>query len=155
MSSSSADPAQTHGSYRQILRSSSIVGGASMVQLGLGLLRMKAAALIVGVTGVGLIGLLNNLVTTAAAIGGLGIASSATRQIAAERSRSGADGEGAARGALASATVILPIVTAALVWLFREPIQRLALGSAVPAAVVGWLGIGAGLTIIAASQTAL
>jgi PST family polysaccharide transporter len=155
MSSRLVDPAQAHGSYRQIIRSSSIVGGASMVQLGLGLLRMKAAALIVGVTGVGLIGLLNNLVTAAAAVGGLGIASSATRQIAAERSRSGEDGESVARRALASATIVLPIVTAALVWLFREPIQRLALGSAVPSAVVGWLGIGAGLTIIAASQTAL
>jgi O-antigen/teichoic acid export membrane protein len=36
------------GSYRQILRSSTIVGGASIIQLGLGVLRMKAAAQVLG-----------------------------------------------------------------------------------------------------------
>ena len=149
-----ADPA-TGGSYRQILRSSSIVGGASVAQVLLGLIRMKAAALIVGVTGVGLIGLFSNLVLTAGTFAGLGVGGAATRQIAAERSRAGEQGEAAVRHALASATLVLAIIGTAIVWLFRSPIARLALGNERFAGPVGWLSIGVGLTVVASSQTSL
>ena len=126
-----------------------------MAQVALGLLRMKAAALLVGLTGVGLIGLFNNLILTGGAIGGLGVASAATREIAAERSRDGEKGEFLARRALVSATLILSIVATALTWLFRRPIAQLALGDPTYAAAVGWLSIAVGLTVIASSQTAL
>ena len=105
-------------------------------------------------TGVGLIGLFNNLILTGGAIGGLGVASAATREIAAERSR-GEKGEFLARRALVSATLILSIVATALTWLFRRPIAQLALGDPTYAAAVGWLSIAVGLTVIASSQTAL
>ena len=148
-------PAAAGGSYRQILRSSSVVGGASVAQVLLGLVRMKAAALIVGVTGVGVIGLFTNLVLTAGTLGGLGIGGAATRQIAAERSRVGEKGESEVRHALASATLFLAVLATILVWLFRTPIARLALGDQRFAGAVGWLSIGVGLTIIASSQTSL
>jgi PST family polysaccharide transporter len=148
-------PAAAGGSYRQILRSSTVVGGASVAQVLLGLIRMKAAALIVGVTGVGLIGLFANLVLTAGTFGGLGIGAAATRQIAADRSRAGEQGEAVVRHALASATLFLAAAATIVVWLLRTPIARLALGDQRFASAVGWLSIGVGLTIVATSQTSL
>ncbi len=141
-------------SYRQILRSSSIVGGSSVVQVLLGLVRMKAAALILGLAGVGLIGLFANFIQTAATVAGLGVASAATREIAAERGRSG-ERETAIREALASATILLGILGSLLVWLFRDPIATQILGQKELGAAVGWLSIGVGLTVVASAQTAL
>ena len=70
-------------SYAQILKASSIMGGAAGINLLLGMLRVKFAAVLIGTTGVGLIssfGALQGLVGTLA---GLGIQSSAVREIAA------------------------------------------------------------------------
>ncbi len=70
-------------SYAQILKASSIMGGAAGINLLLGMLRVKFAAVFIGTTGVGLIssfGALQGLIGTLA---GLGIQSSAVREIAA------------------------------------------------------------------------
>ena len=69
-------------SYAQILKASSIMGGAAGINLLLGMLRVKFAAVFIGTTGVGLIssfGALQGLIGTLA---GLGIQSSAVREIA-------------------------------------------------------------------------
>lgn len=70
-------------SYAQILKASSIMGGAAGVNLLLGMVRVKFAAVLIGATGVGLnasFGALQGLIGT---IAGLGIQSSAVRDIAA------------------------------------------------------------------------
>ncbi|MFY9810957.1 O-antigen translocase [Aquabacterium sp.] len=70
-------------SYGRILKASSIMGGAAGVNLLLGMLRVKFAAMLIGATGVGLnasFGALQGLIGTLA---GLGIQSSAVRDIAA------------------------------------------------------------------------
>ena len=69
-------------SYRQILRSSSIIGGASAINIVIGLVKMKAVALLLGPAGVGLIGLLTNLVGLVSSVAGLGFGNVGTRQIA-------------------------------------------------------------------------
>lgn len=73
----------TERSYAQILKASSIMGGAAGINLLLGMVRVKFAAVLIGTTGVGLIssfGALQGLIGTLA---GLGIQSSAVREIAA------------------------------------------------------------------------
>ncbi|MBN8493399.1 MAG: hypothetical protein J0M00_18475 [Burkholderiales bacterium] len=57
-------------SYRQILRSTSIIGGAAALNIGIGLLRMKAVALLLGPAGVGLIGLATNVVALVSNVAG-------------------------------------------------------------------------------------
>ena len=42
-------------SYRQILRSSAIIGGASAINIVIGLVKMKAVALLLGPAGVGIV----------------------------------------------------------------------------------------------------
>ncbi|WP_242138009.1 oligosaccharide flippase family protein [Sphingomonas sp. TREG-RG-20F-R18-01] len=68
-------------SYRQILKSTSIVGGATVGSLVFGLARSKAIALLAGPAGIGLFGVLNTLFMTGTAIAGLNLWASGVRQV--------------------------------------------------------------------------
>lgn len=68
-------------SYRQIVRSTGIFGGAQAVNMVVGILRNKVVALLIGTTGVGLIGLYQSVVTTVQSFTSLGLGFSAVRDI--------------------------------------------------------------------------
>lgn len=70
-------------SYSQILKASSIMGGAAGINLLLGMVRVKFAAVLIGATGVGLNASFGALQGVIGTIAGLGIQSSAVRDIAA------------------------------------------------------------------------
>lgn len=142
-------------SYRQILRSSSIIGGASVINILISLVRTKVAAVLLGPAGIGLIGLFQNLISTASAVAALGFGTVGTRQIAEAVGREDAAGVAAARRALFWGTMILAVVGVALVWLFRAVLATRLLGDASRAPDVGWLALGVGLTVAAGSQGAL
>jgi len=142
-------------SYRQILRSSSIIGGASVINVAIGLGRTKVVALLLGPIGVGLIGLFGNLMGTASAVAGLGFGNVGTRQIA-EAAAGGKDPEiAAARRALFWGTMVLALLGGLVVWLLRRPLARVVLGDASHDGDVGWLAIGVALSVAGASQGAL
>ena len=71
--------------YRNILKASSITGGSQVATLLIGIGRTKLAAIFLGSTGIGLLGLYQNIVTLIDSITSLGIASSAVREIGAAR----------------------------------------------------------------------
>lgn len=73
----------SQNSYRQILKSSSIMGGASSFTLVLGMVRTKFAAILIGTTGVGLLANFSALHGMVGTIAGLGIGSSAVRDVSA------------------------------------------------------------------------
>lgn len=70
-------------SYAQILKASSIMGGAAGINLLLGMVRVKFAAVLIGATGVGLNASFGALQGVFGTLAGLGIQSSAVRDIAA------------------------------------------------------------------------
>lgn len=76
MSVSSSD------SYRQILKASSIIGGAQGINLLLGMVRVKFAAVLIGPVGVGLVGNYQAVQGVVGTVAGLGIQSSAVRDVA-------------------------------------------------------------------------
>ena len=117
-------------SYRQILRSSSIIGGASVINILVGLLRAKAVALILGPAGVGLFGLFTNIVATASTLSGLGFGNVGTRQIAEASANDDPVRVAAARRALFWGTMALAILGGAVFWLLRGVIARHILGDA-------------------------
>lgn len=140
-------------SSRQILRSTGIIGGSSAANVAIGLVRTKVAALILGPAGIGLIGILHNLMTVAAGLACWGISNAGTRQIAAA-----ADDEpaaAAARRAVAFATMALALAGGILMFLAREPIARLVLGGPQWAGTVGWLALGTALMVSAYGQNGL
>jgi PST family polysaccharide transporter len=69
-------------SYRQILRSSTLVGGASLLQMLIGLVRTKAFAVWLGPAGLGLMSVFGTVVDLARNLASLGLNSSGVRRIA-------------------------------------------------------------------------
>src|SRR5262245_32167368 len=49
-------------SYEKVLKSSVLVGGSSMLNIGLGIIRTKALAVLLGPSGVGVLGVYTNIV---------------------------------------------------------------------------------------------
>jgi antigen flippase len=68
--------------YGQILKSSALTGGSSILNVGLGMVRTKAVALILGPAGIGLFGLYGSIYDLTRSVAGLGISGSGVRQIA-------------------------------------------------------------------------
>jgi O-antigen/teichoic acid export membrane protein len=142
-------------SYRQLLGSSSIIGGASVINIIVGLLRIKVAAVILGPAGVGLIGLLTNLAGTASAVAGFGLGNVGTRQIAEAAGHNDVLAMAAARRALFWGTLPLALIGATVFWALRGVLASQVLGDASLAGEVGWLALVVALTVAAVSQTAL
>lgn len=140
-------------SYRQIVKSTVVVGGATAGSIVIGLVRTKIFALLLGPLGIGLLGLLQAILGTATTVFQLGFQVSGVRQVAATE----ADPErsAVARAALWSLTWPLGLAGALLLWLAREPVAMLATGSTQHSDDVGFLGVGVWLTVIATTQLAV
>jgi PST family polysaccharide transporter len=142
-------------SYRTILRSSAIMGGSSVVNVLVGLARMKVAALVLGPAGVGLIGLLQNLMGTAAGLSALGLSSAGTRQLAAAAANERAGDIASARRALFWGSLFLAATGGLVFFLLRDTLAARVLNDPGRAREVGWLALGVVLTVAAGSQRAL
>lgn len=68
-------------SYRQIFKATSIFGGVQVINILIGIIRVKFVAILLGTAGVGIIGLLNSPLQLIISITGLGISFSAVRDI--------------------------------------------------------------------------
>jgi PST family polysaccharide transporter len=126
-----------------------------VISLVLGLLRMKVAAVLIGPVGIGLIGLLQSLVATAATLATGGLGQAGARQLAVASARDDQKSVAVARAALSSATVALALAGAVVVWLLRRPLAELTLNDPGAAEMVGWLAIAVALAVISSSQTAV
>ncbi|MDX1695599.1 MAG: O-antigen translocase [Ketobacteraceae bacterium] len=142
-------------SHKQILRSSAIIGGASVLNILIGLLRMKVVAVLLGPAGVGLIGILNNLMSAGSTIAALGFGNVGTRQIAEARGQEDQAGVDAARRALFWGTIVLALIGALAFWAARSVIAQHVLGDVTLAPHVGWVSLGIALTVATGSQRAL
>lgn len=142
-------------SHRQILRSSSIIGGASVINILIGLLRIKVVAVLLGPAGVGLVGILQNLMATASTVAALGFGTVGTRQIAEAAGREDQAGIDTARRALFWGTLGLAVVGGVLLWALRHVLAEQVLADPSQAPLLGWLAVGVALTIASGSQGAL
>ena len=75
------DLSSEQSSYRQIFKATSLFGGVQVFQILIGIVRVKFVAVLLGTTGVGIIGLLNAPIDLIVSITGLGISFSAVRDI--------------------------------------------------------------------------
>lgn len=131
------------------------MGGASVINIIVGLIRMKVAAVMLGPAGVGLVGLLQQLMSVASTVAGMGVGIAGTRQIAETASHEEQSSIATTQRALLWATVGLALVGALLFWIFREPLSRLIFGDTDKAKLVGWLSIGVALSVATGSQGAM
>ena len=142
-------------SYNRILKSTSIIGGASFINIAIGVLRTKVLAVLLGPAGVGLASLYAGLMGTASTVATMGLGPVGTRQIAEAYSRDDAHAIIVARRALFWGTMFLAGVGGLVVWSLRSVLAKYALASESFAGAVGWLSIGVALSVAGASQAAL
>jgi O-antigen/teichoic acid export membrane protein len=142
-------------SYRQILRSTSIIGGASVINTLIGLVRNKVLAVLLGPGGVGLFSLYSGLMSTAAALGSMGLGTVGTRQIAEAIGREDARALAVARRAMFWGTLCLAAAGGLVMWSLREVLALRLLGSTAQSGAVGWIALGVALSVASASQGAL
>jgi len=140
-------------SHRQILKSSAIIGGSTVIAIAIGILKVKFLAILLGAAGVGLMGVFQNIMGVAATAASCGLNTSGVRQLAASHGeRSTLD---AVRHALLRGNFVLGLVGGILLWLGRGPISQMVFKDSAHATELGILGIGVFFTLIAASQAAL
>jgi PST family polysaccharide transporter len=151
-----ANPAKSpKGTYGQILKSSALIGGSSMINIGFGIIRAKAMALLLGPSGVGLLGnyvAISDLTRTAA---GLGINTSGVRQIAE------AVGTGDTRQIARTVTALRRVALfsgalgAFLLLAMCRPVSRWTFGDETHAGAVALLALVAFFADVSAGQMAL
>ncbi|MGH7486255.1 MAG: oligosaccharide flippase family protein, partial [bacterium] len=148
-------PAAEKPSYGQILKSSVLIGGSSVANIGIGIVRTKAIAVLLGPAGFGLMGLYGSIADLAVSIAGMGVNSSGVRQIA-EAAGSG-DAKRIARTVtiLRRTAIFLGILGAGLLVAFCRQVSALTFGTEQHAGAVALLSLAVLFRLVAAGQGAL
>jgi antigen flippase len=141
--------------YGQILKSSAVIGGSTLLNIAIGIIRTKAMAMLLGPSGVGLMGLYASITELTINIAGMGINSSGVRQIA-EAVGSG-DTERIARTAtvLRRVSIFLGILGAVLLAVFSGPVSTLTFGNDQHKFAVTLLSLVVFFSTVSAGQGAL
>jgi PST family polysaccharide transporter len=141
--------------YAQILKSSALIGGSSIVNIAIGIVRTKAMALLLGPAGFGLMGVYGSIADLAQNIAGMGISSSGVRQIA-EAVGTG-DSERIARtvAVLRRTSVVLGILGALLLVIFSSQVSTMTFGSNQQAGTVALLSLAVFFRLVSGGQGAL
>lgn len=154
VSSETSSTPKTH-TYGQILKSSALVGGSSVINIAIGIVRTKAMALLLGPAGFGLIGLYSSIVDLTQSIAGLGINSSGVRQIAEAAGTGDTERIGRTAAVLRRTSIGLGLVGAVLVIVFSSQVSALTFGSRKYAAAVSLLSIAVFFKLVSGGQGAL
>lgn len=143
------------GSYRQILRSSSIMGGAQALNYLVGMVRVKIIAVLLGPAGVGLIGLYSSAVGLVGTVTSLGIASSGVREVALAHGQDDPQAVARTVTVLRRACWATGLLGWALSAALAMPLSQWAFGDTAHAAAIAVLGVTLLLGAISGGQTAL
>ncbi|MGH9161626.1 MAG: O-antigen translocase, partial [Vicinamibacteraceae bacterium] len=141
-------------SYTEILRSTALIGGSTVVNIAFRILRAKAMAVLLGPAGVGMMGLYNAALDLTQSVG-LGLQNSGVRQIA-EAVGSGNE-ERIARTVmvLRRASLLLGVVCAGLLAGFAKPVSQATFGTDQHAVGVALLSIAVVFRLVWTGQNAL
>lgn len=137
------------------MRAFSIIGGAQIVSIAIGLVKLKIVAAVLGSAGVGLVGLYTTLMQTVATVASLGIENAGTRQIAAASAAGDDLAVERTRYALFWGTLALALLGSVLFWVVSGWVARVILADPASAAQLAWLSIGVGLCVATGYQAAM
>lgn len=141
--------------YAQILKSSALVGGSSVLSVAVNVVRAKAMALLLGPAGVGLVGLFSSILNLTHSVAGMGINQSGVRQIA--EATGSAETERIARTAavLQRTSMVLGILGAVALVVFRRTVSIWTFGTDAYSGSVALLSVGVLVWQISDGQAAL
>lgn len=142
-------------SYGQILKSSSLIGGAQGINLLLGMVRVKFAAVLIGPSGVGLAGNYAAIQGLVGTVVGLGIQSSAVRDVAEAVGRGDQEAIGRTILTLRRICWLTGLIGMLAMMALAGILSRWTFGSEDHALEVAALGLVILLSNISGGQTAL
>jgi PST family polysaccharide transporter len=142
-------------SYGQILKSSALVGGSSVVNIALGIIRTKAMAILLGPAGFGLFGLYGSIANLTQSVAGMGINSSGVRQIAEAIGSNDAKRIAITTVVLRRTSILLGVLGAVFLVVFSKQLSTLTFGTSQHAAAVSLLSLVVFFQLVSAGQSAL
>lgn len=142
-------------SYRQIFKATSLIGGAQVVRLAIGVLQVKALALLLGPAGIGLAGLYQSAVSLIGTVTGLGISSAGVRQIAEAAATGDEDRLARTVITLRRTSFVSGLLGSLVVAVFATPLSLATFGTSDHAWGVAAVGTTLLFSNIAAGQAAL
>lgn len=142
-------------SYNQILKSTSIIGGSQAINYLIGMFRTKIIALLLGPSGVGLIGLFQSSVAIVTELTGFGIANSGVRQIAEAHGTGDAESVGKTLRILRRACWVTGILGWIVTVCLARPLSIWVFDSPKNAWLIALLGATLLLTAVSGGQRAL
>ncbi|WP_374089771.1 O-antigen translocase [Methylomicrobium lacus] len=141
--------------YGQILKSSAVIGGSSLLNIAIGIVRTKGMAMLLGPSGVGLMALYGSISDLTISVAGMGINSSGVRQIAEAVGSSDTDRIARTAVVLRRISILLGLLGAAVLVIFAGPVSTLTFGNDQHAAAVALLSIAVFFNLVSAGQGAL
>ncbi|MDZ5455988.1 O-antigen translocase [Azohydromonas lata] len=155
-SSSTASTGQrrAHG-YRDILKSTALIGSATAINIGIGIIRTKAMAMLLGPAGYGVMGTFGQITDLARTVAQLGINSSGVRQIADAVASNDQRHIARTVHVLRFVSIACALIGAAGLAIFAKPIAALTFGSADHASAMWWLALAVFFGLITGGQGAL
>jgi len=148
-------PLEPKESYGQILKSTSIIGGSSVIVILLRIIQAKVTAVLLGPAGVGLIGIYGSVTGLISQISGMGIVNSGVRQIAEARGSSDKIKIERTIYTLRRTAIFLGIIGMLVLLIFRDPICQITFGNTDHAGALGVLSLIIFITSVSGGQTAL
>src|SRR5450755_2062533 len=141
--------------YGQILKSSAVIGGSSVLNIGIGIVRTKAMAILLGPEGFGLAGLYTSIVTLTQSVAGMGINSSGVREIAEAAGSDDKDRIARTVVVLRRTSIVLGLIGATLLVTFSRQISKVTFGTAQHSAAICVLALALFCQLVSAGQGAL
>jgi enterobacterial common antigen flippase len=149
------ETAPEKATYGQILKSSALIGGSSVLNIGIGIVRTKVMAVLLGPAGVGLFGLYSSVADLTQSIAGMGVNSSGVRQIAEAAGSNNAERIAGTATVLRRTSIILGVLGSVLLVAFSKQVSRLTFGNDQHAWAVSLLSIAVFFRLVSAGQGAL
>ena len=146
--------AESH-TYGQILKSSALVGGSSVLNIAIGIVRTKAMAILLGPAGFGLAGLYGSVADLTYSIAGMGVNSSGVRQIAEAVGSDDKKKIALTAVVLRRTSIVLGVLGAALLVVFSRQVSQLTFGTDHRSGAISVLSIVVLLRLVSGGQGAL
>lgn len=142
-------------SYGQILTSSALIGGSSLLNIAIGVVRTKVLATLLGPSGFGLFGLYNSVADLAQNLAGMGVNSSGVRQIAEAVGTEDTARIARTAAVLRRTSLVLGTLGALLLVVFAKQVSILTFRTDTRTAAIAVLSIAILFRLIAGGQAAL
>jgi PST family polysaccharide transporter len=151
----SSNSVTSKSSYNQIFKSTALIGGASVLNIFIRIIRVKVISLWLGPAGMGAMGLFSGIADIATTAAGMGISNSGVRQIA--EAEGCGDTQRLARtvGAMRLASLLLGILGAVALAVLCVPVSYLTFGDTSHRLAVATLGLSVFFVVISNGQAAL